>query len=933
MYKTKTNSRITKCRAADAARLAAVAAAAVNDNDYDDDDDDDNNDDDGAHFDDGDANLQVMEEFGVEDGFFAANNDESPPPQQPQQPQQPLQPPLQRDLASLAARLASGAATHNAPAPLPFSVDNAVVLSAIGKGRRPASAQLEYCSDEFNRDTAVLLARLALKREDIEAILKHFGTRIGGLMPSHYHFSLVLKHTFELVPPTTFAVGDAVVDGRNPLQLVAAMVRELQDKASEHDVDFKALFDYQQIDDGVLPSSILESPLYRDALAFVNTAALTAVLGDVDVLPVLIDMYIDEYRINSRGEQACALRVGLTIARAHGPDLRINMREVCTFNLQQVDENSILTVVVLPLVQALEHSVLLPATSDHPALFIRGSLCRVFADMKERWKLLGMKGFSGVLAAQPRHEWWAAAKAGSVTVRNLPLVVRKARQARDEFVRDDGNRGRANAVFDLLNMHDLDANQTELPALFRPGFDLLMSSIFHFPPCIMHQWSTGHVADVLDDVGLMLGWPLAQIVNERLAQVVVKTLNVAKQLYRYATPLKRKKGRPQSGAIVKAITLTSEQASDTLKVLPELLHGLGRSADKCTKLVMALIRYIEHASLPSHQQNLRADEWSERTQELWQHYLKLWSTALHRSKQAQPSKRRRAALANENYNADADADQDADEDSDGEYVDVEYAEDAAAAAAAVAAAADADADGINMPPKLIDESLTAQYVVYAGPIGDASTRPYEADHKLGKFVAHLRSRRRDNVGKSVALRRSVFEHVGGPQEARAPRRRPVDPNKVKPFESDAVVLNPVHRWLEEGGVSAAREATGIRLGTNNIYFGEMLHVTFVDGYARGREAWGVFENVVIVDKQQAPTKSEWVLMLSEFDAVEHAPTGSLRATPCQAEHGETIAIWSADVQRLECRYVIKVPQTEEHDNAVVWLISKRAPALVAVLKA
>jgi hypothetical protein len=73
-------------------------------------------------------------------------------------------------------------------------------------------------------------------------------------------------------------------------------------------------------------------------------------------------------------------------------------------------------------------------------------------------------------------------------------------------------------------------------------------------------------------------------------------------------------------------------------------------------------------------------------------------------------------------------------------------------------------------------------------------------------------------------------------------------------------------------------------------------------------------------------------MLSECDAVEHAPTGSLRATPCHAEPGETLAIWSADVQRLECHYVIKVPQTEEHDNAVVWLISKRAPALVAVLK-
>jgi hypothetical protein len=119
-------------------------------------------------------------------------------------------------------------------------------------------------------------------------------------------------------------------------------------------------------------------------------------------------------------------------------------------------------------------------------------------------------------------------------------------------------------------------------------------------------------------------------VNQRLATFrtnCTAMLNLPKLLYRFGAPFRPRRGQ---AAGVKGVLLVpklvSEELCDLLLVLPELLHGPGREADKATTLVLALLRYIHVMSKPNHKCEIDAASWCAKTASRWRAFLRIWGT-------------------------------------------------------------------------------------------------------------------------------------------------------------------------------------------------------------------------------------------------------------------------------------------------------------------
>jgi hypothetical protein len=850
-----------------------------------------------------------------------------------------------------------GTATHEAPVP-PLPNDEAPLeMADFGHCAPETDAQRMYVDDWWNVQLAEILTRHLMTVRGNDELLAHLRERVPSAPPSHYHLTRVLANSRQLLDFKSMRVGDADVIVRDPMQLVATMVREMQDVAARLDVDFASLFAAQALPQpGALPANVRQSGLYRASLRYVNAAPAGA-------LPVLIDMYLDEYGVDATHTMTCVLRIGLTVRRAATGGVDVAMRQVCTFELAHVSTDAVLAAVMRPFVLQLQRGVLLPATDTRAPLRIKGDLHCVNGDMKERWALLGMKQFSTVLIAQPSYAYWRAAWRGELSVRNLPLVVRVANDVWRARTAGEVSDAHLDDVLDMLDMRSSRATRDKpgatLPELFHPAYKLLQSSIFRFPMCIMHQW-TGLLTDCYCDVGALIGENNAVLVNERLLRVVrtraIPTLNLPRALFVVTTPLVPPRGVARGVRVVTTKPrLISEEASAVLVVLPELLYGLGAAAKRATALVLALHRYFECAKRPDREAAVDAAEWREQLSSLWVAYLTLWSRIRQRTR-VRRTKARRDALAaddgrcrraandddeqeeqeeeevvvvvpeleeqdGEANDEDDEVDRDDDDEPDDEYDEAEDEEQPDEADGVVVGAR------FSLTPKMRDEFASLPYVRVAGPLEGASTREHEQAHQFPKFIAHHRSSRQPSlVHKTLAKTLSLHATIADERAEQLEARRATKASQFVPFKDGERVAVP--DWLQVRGVTRTFACNGFHLGTHRLYLFDFIVVTarLMDGVVR--DVHGVLERSVRCTawRDNAPQREQWVLFMREYDCVRDAGTDSWRVTPCRtARRDQQLAIFSSQVIAIERRFVIK--HNDNEDGRRVWFVCKRAPPL------
>jgi hypothetical protein len=697
-------------------------------------------------------------------------------------------------------------------------------------------AQWRAFDEPLNLEVAQFVARTKMKRNDVEAMLAMFGKAMPTLLPSAYHLKLHLQHAYRLVPQERVQIGNATVVVRQPLQVLASLLRDM----AEEGIDLgAALAPLPRLPDTV-PSSVRHSELYHNSIAYLNFTPNRA-------LPLLFDVYCDEYRVDDKTQQSkqMALRLVLTADRSR-------MREVCIFPTNAVSVDAVFKQLIRPTVTALENGVLMHIGRDEPA-FVIGSLHALLGDMLCRWQVLGLKSFTSVLSSAPSSQWFSHVVADTVPVRSLPNMVSAARSASRIYYADDGRRLEAGKSLGALHMRE----SFPLPELFHSTYKLLQSSIYRFGPCSMHQW-TGLYEVVTDELCALLSWEQLDKINDILKQITWKTLNVPHKVFYKVVP-KTKRARDVvhgGGMVFKAYQLTSQQWQDFILLLPDVLLSLdgGDARDakvsKCVKLVLALLRYTDVIEEVRDSSVVRMANWRARARAAWIEFVNMWHAM-----RARPA----ARLRNGNT-----------------YV--------------------------AMRPKFFDEALTADVVCITGPIHDLSTRRGEQQHQFGKFVAHHRSQRRGDVGLSVQSSRSVLEQVGGADEVRK-RKTPL-PTGMAPFTTKAIPYAQVPPWLRDVGVQRASASPGFHLLTHYLDLDEFVHVVRRDGV----HVWGALISVVIVHQHRQPdgeqvfeaSGSSWIVLVKEYDMVpEPRLPGCFTLTPCRAAAGENIMVMERSISSFE----------------------------------
>lgn len=310
-----------------------------------------------------------------------------------------------------------------------FVAADVVDVAAATVDECRTESQATFVNDAFNRELALLLARLVLKREDIESLLRLLRKIKPDVMPSFHHYDRVLSSTLKLVDvkqvdvPRSGRRDVKTLSFRQPIDLIAALV----DKYVDDGVDLGAMFNAQDAAHNTVPLAVQATPLYHGACGHLRHAIEAA------FVPVFFEIYADEYHIDKQKRQACALRICLVADRSQ-------MREVCTFSLDEFAVDDVLRAVIRPAVAQLERGVRVKCSSG-AIVPICGSLYGALGDMMMRWGYLGLKQWHSVLSSTLAPQRWAAMRSGTVAVRDLRGLARAA------------NAAHTKAQFAALGMH------------------------------------------------------------------------------------------------------------------------------------------------------------------------------------------------------------------------------------------------------------------------------------------------------------------------------------------------------------------------------------------------------------------------------------------------------------------------------------------------